>query len=393
VTVAAWFVVLVLGPVVAVTVHTAVNVRLLRRPEPQPSTVDFPVSVLIPARDEAHRIGPCLASLRAQTGVPALEILVLDDGSTDTTAEVVAAAAGLDPRLRLITGVDPPPGWLGKPYACHQLADAADPDSRVLIFVDADMVLAPTAVAAAIAATGAARGATGAARGATGFDLVSPYPRIAAPGPGQRLAQPLLQWSWLSFLPLRAMECSRRPSLAAAGGQFLAVTRDGYARCGGHAAVRDQVLDDVELARAVKRGGGRISLVDGSALATCHMYDGWPDLVHGYTKSLWAVRGSAGLASILLLWYAAPPVVAIAAVLARAWVVAGLALAAYLMGVAGRVLSGHRTGARIWPDALAHPVSIVLFGWLVVRSRRHRTRSTLTWKGRPVIPSTVESEA
>ena len=119
---------------------------------------------------------------------------------------------------------------------------------------------------------------------AEGFDLVSPYPRIVAVGAGERLVQPLLQWSWLTFLPLRAMERSRRPALAAAGGQFLVVTRAGYERAGGHAAVRDRVLEDIELARAVKRSGGRVALADGSRIASCRMYESWRDLASGYTK-------------------------------------------------------------------------------------------------------------
>src|SRR5213076_3327862 len=126
------------------------------------------------------------------------------------------------------------------------------------VFVDADVVLAPDAVAAS-------------AEMLDGFDLLSPYPKIV----GQSLVQPLLQWSWLTFLPLRAMERSRRPSLAAAGGQFLVVRRAAYQRAGGHAAVRRSVLEDIDLARALKRTGGRVALADGSGLATCRMYSSW----------------------------------------------------------------------------------------------------------------------
>ena len=128
----------------------------------------------------------------------------------------------------------------------------------------------------------------------------SPYPRIVTGAVGERLVQPLLQWSWLTFLPLRAMERSPRPSLAAAGGQFLVVDRAGYDRAGGHAAVRGEVLEDIALARAVKRTGGRIALADGSRLADCRMYTSWRELVDGYTKSLWASFGSpAGAAAVV----------------------------------------------------------------------------------------------
>jgi cellulose synthase/poly-beta-1,6-N-acetylglucosamine synthase-like glycosyltransferase len=352
----------------ALAAHTAVNAALLRRPPAEPSTVDEPVAVLLPLRDEAHRVAACLTALLAQSGVPRLRIVALDDGSTDGTAEVVRAVAGGDPRLRLLTGAPLPPGWLGKPYACHQLA-AAVPHAQVLVFLDADVVLAPRAVAGCVALLRTCRA-----------DLVSPYPRIVSAGLGQRLVQPLLQWSWLTFLPLRAMERSRRPSLAAAGGQLLAVRAQAYRRSGGHAAVRDRVLEDVELARAVKRAGDRIALADGSGLASCRMYGSWRELADGYAKSLWAAFGSpAAAAAVLALLLAVYVVPAVAALTGS---VAGLV--GYLLGVAGRVVSARATGGRWLPDALAHPASVLLFGWLLVRSYTRRRSGRLAWKGRPL---------
>ncbi|MFE0592370.1 glycosyltransferase [Micromonospora echinospora] len=375
----------------ALTGHTLVNAtRWLRRPADRPVVVDEPVAVLLPLRDEADRVTPCLRALLAQRGVPGLRIVVLDDGSTDGTAEVVRAVVEDDRRCRagdhpvdddrrvtLLTGVAPPPGWLGKPHACHQLAQHADPAATALVFVDADVVLAPDAVAAAVAELRAAR-----------VTLLSPYPRILVATVGDRLVQPLLQWLWLTFLPLRAMERSPRPSLAAAGGQFLVVDRAGYHRAGGHAAVRDRVLEDIELARAVKRAGGRIALADGSRLADCRMYDTWPQLRDGYTKSLWASFGHPGAAAVVVallgLLYVAPPLLVAAALLVGAPIVAALAAAGYLLGVAGRVVSARATGGRWWPDALAHPVSVMVLGWLTVRSYHLRKRRRLSWRGRPV---------
>ena len=365
--------------------HTALNAALLRSPTATGSEVDNPVAVLLPLRDEAHRVRPCLRALLAQRGVPDLRVLVLDDGSTDGTAEVVREVCADDPRVTLLTGVDPAPGWLGKPHACQRLADAAADAGRpgeVLAFLDADVVLAPDALAAAVPLL-------------RWFDLVSPYPRIVAGSPGERLVQPLLQWSWLTFVPLRALERSRRPSLAVAGGQFMLVTRAGYDRAGGHAAVRDRVLEDVELARAVIRSGGRVAVVDGSRLATCRMYTSWRDLVDGYTKSLWASFGSGAAAVAVTTLLAAVYVLPALALLglapaapltgARGPLLAGAgALAAYLAGVTSRVVAARATGGRRWPDALAQPVSIALFAGLVARSYRRHRRGELTWKGRSV---------
>ena len=360
---------LALVPWLALTAHTIVNAVLLRRPGP--GTTGERIAVLLPLRDEADRVTPCLESLLGQRGVAQLDVVVLDDGSTDGTAEVVRAVAG--DRVRLLAGAPLPPGWLGKPHACQQLAHAA-PDMDVLVFVDADVVLAPDAIARAVALMRR-----------IGVTLLSPYPRIIGAG---RVVQPLLQWSWLTFLPLRAMERARRPSLAAAGGQLLLVDGEGYRRAGGHASLRADILEDIGLARAVKRSGGRIALADGSRLATCRMYRSWRELADGYTKSLWASFGSpAGAAAVvllLLILYTVPPVAALACLSAGAREPAGWCTAAYLSGVAGRAASAAATGGRVWPDPLAHPASIAVFAALLWRSCRMRRLGRLSWRGRPV---------
>lgn len=353
------------------TAHTALNLSLLRRTSDTPPAVVERVSVLVPARDEAGRIGPCIASILASAGVRDLEVLVLDDGSTDGTADVVTATAAGDPRLRLIDGgaSDIPDGWLGKTWACRRLA--AEASGSVLVFVDADVVLAPHALAATVAVL----------RGG-GLDLVSPYPRQLADGPLPRLVQPLLQWSWATLLPLRLAESSPRPTLAAANGQLLAIDAAAYARCGGHDAVRGEVLDDVALLRAVKAAGGRGAVVDGTDVATCRMYDDGAQLVEGYTKSLWSAfgspAGSAAVVSLLALLYVVPPVAAVAGPTPRARTAGALGYAA---GVAGRVLVARRTGGRP-ADALAHPASVAVFGGLVAESCRRRRAGTLRWRGR-----------
>jgi hypothetical protein len=132
------------------TVHTVVNAALLRRPSERPMPAALPVSVLLPMRDEATQIVGCLTSLLDQRGVPDMEIVILDDGSADNSAAIARAVAGADPRVRVLTGEPLPPGWLGKPYACQQLADVADPASEVLVFVDADVVFAPHAIASTV---------------------------------------------------------------------------------------------------------------------------------------------------------------------------------------------------------------------------------------------------
>ena len=356
---------------VAATAHTALNLRVLRTPSAEPPPVDEPVSLLLPVRDEAHHVGACLAALLAQDALSDLEILVLDDGSTDGTTDVVRAVAGSDPRVRLLAGEDLPAGWLGKPHACAQLAEAAR--GEVLVFVDADVVLERHAVAATVDVLRTA-----------GLDLVCPYPRQLAGTVGERVVQPLLQWSWLTFLPLALAESSPRPSLVAANGQLLACDAVAYRAVGGHASVRSDVLEDVALARAFKVHGLRALVVDGTNLATCRMYGSWPELRAGYTKSLWSAFGSpagaAAVAAALLFLYVVPPVAA----LAGRGPVRRAGLLGTAAGIAGRVLVARRVGGRVWPDSLAHPISVAAVVGLTAESVVRRRNGRLVWKGRPL---------
>jgi hypothetical protein len=196
----------------------------------------------------------------------------------------------------------------------------------------------------------------------------------------ERLVQPLQQWSWLTTLPVRVAERSSRPSTVAANGQFLVVDAAAYRRAGGHRAVRGEVLDDIGLARAVRASGGRTGVADGTSLASCRMYDGWPALRDGYGKSLWSAFGSpAGAAAVLAglgLAYVVPPVAALRG--------SRVGLAGYLAAVAGRALVARRVGGRVWPDSLAHPASVGLLGVLTVTSLRARRRGTIRVAGRPL---------
>lgn len=133
----------------AVTAHVAINLRTALTPKRPHEKFNERVSVLIPARNEAHRIGPTLKALLAQESVADLEIIIFDDASTDGTAQFVNEIAQGDPRVRVIThsSEEPPDGWLGKPWACQQLGEAATGD--ILMFLDADVVLQPWAIAGA----------------------------------------------------------------------------------------------------------------------------------------------------------------------------------------------------------------------------------------------------
>ena len=356
---------------VAIAAHTAANLSRLRRPNPQVPPVDEFVSVLIPARDEARVIGTAVASVLAQAGVPNMEVLVLDDFSIDETAAVVKEFA--DDRLRLVSNSqEPPDGWLGKPWACTQLAELAK--GSVLVFIDADVELSADAIRASVREMRA-----------RDFAMISPYPRQLASNWLAQLTQPLVSWSWCALLPLGWAEQSRRPSLAAANGQFLVMDADAYASVNGHHAVADEVIEDVALMRVFKNAGFTTCTMDGSAIASCEMYESAEDTTGGYAKSLWAAFGgpvgSIGVSSLLFVAYLVPPIAAIGA---RSRRVRTIGAVGYAAGVLSRALVARRVGTRVWPDSAMQPASIGAF--IVINAiswRRHVLRSN-SWKGRAV---------
>lgn len=364
------------------TAHTWWNLRHLRDcPQvgaPIRDAQQARLAVLLPMRNEADRVGPCLAGLAAQDH-PSFTVLALDDGSTDGTAGVFAEQVAGDARFRLLHGGrEPlPTGWLGKPWACHRLAQAAlsgGPAPDLLVFIDADVNLAPSALRRIEALADA-----------SGLDLISPHPRQVAITPAERLIQPLLEWSWLTTLPLRLAERSNRPSLAAANGQLLAVRPTAYLAAGGHASVRGEVLEDIGLLRAVKSAGGRANVADGADVAECRMYRDAGELIDGYTKSLWSAFGSpagaAAAGTLLTVVYVLPPA---AALLARSPRTRTLGAAGYAAALGGRWLVARRMGQRVWPDIATHPAAILGFDGLLALSLWRRSRGRTSWKGRPI---------
>lgn len=364
---------------VAGAVIAAVNACTL--PRLRARTVHEPVTVVVPARNEEDRIGDLVGDLRKQTLLDTVRVIVVDDDSTDRTAAVAATAFAGDSRFTLVRGAGPPPGWLGKTAACREGADRAarliDPARPgVLVFLDADVRLAPDALAAA--ATGLRD---------SGADLVSPWPRQDAGTVAERLLQPLLCWSWFSTLPGVLANRSTRPSTVVACGQFLVFDAAAYYRLGGHAPVAGSHTEDLDIARALRRRGGRTVVALAQERAHCRMYTDATALRTGYTRWLWTAFGSpAGAASVTTVvaaTYAVPPLAMLfGRGRIRRWGAVGYLAAATSRIAARAVESGALPRGRDLADAAAHPVSIAAFVRLVALSHRERRRRRLRWKGR-----------
>jgi cellulose synthase/poly-beta-1,6-N-acetylglucosamine synthase-like glycosyltransferase len=241
-----------------------------------PADPTISVSVLVPARNEERGIAACLASLVAQTH-PALEIIAIDDASTDRTPGILADFARQDPRVRVLRVAGPPPGWTGKSYALATGAAAAG--GRWLCFTDADTVHAPDSIARAV---GFAE--------AHGLALLSLTSRQTVRTPWERVIQPVVFELLDQWFPLRQVN-DPASDVAAANGIFVLTARPAYEAAGGHRAVAGEVVEDVALARRVKQGGGRIAFVDGADLVAARMYTGLRAIREGWTKNLYRLRG------------------------------------------------------------------------------------------------------
>jgi chlorobactene glucosyltransferase len=347
------------------------------------------VAILVPARNEEAHIEACLRSLLAQD-YSDFEVWLYNDGSTDDTPRIAAHLAASDLRLHIVGGVvEPPPGWLGKAHACHRLYEAMSAHSApdYILFTDADVRFEPGAVSHAVAATRS-----------LGAGLLSIFPRQVTVSWAERLAVPmLLHWAVYSFLPLPLAHSKRTgPAFAAANGQFMLFTREAYEACGGHATVSSEILEDVGLARAVKRAGYRALLADGGPLIQTRMYDGFAEVWRGYSKNTYAFFGyspyflAVGII-VLSLLYISPIALVTYAVLSSHSSVLYLAVTMYVVAVTARLALAMRFRYRLL-DTLLHPMAVLFLIAICANSMVWSLTGRGGWKGRvasaPDLPPT-----
>ena len=337
------------------------------------------VSIILPVRNEITHIEGCLRALLAQTGLgEGSEIIVVDDDSTDDTAEQVARMAAAEPWIRLIRSGPLPEGWMGKPHACWCGAIQAEADW--ICFVDADVRAAPGLVATAVAAADE-----------QSVDLLSLSPFQELGSFWERLIVPVGLVLIGCAMDLRRIDDPAAPDVSASG-QFLLFRRDAYFAVGGHAAVRGDICEDKALAGRVKRAGMRFRLLGGEHLARTRMYTDLPSLWQGFSKNAVEILGddiatvTLATAALILSWTATALPVWSALVLAgcpSAPVVLGFGLCvAGSLAVLG-VHLGTAWHCRIplWFGLLfpASYTAVVILAWssLVLRRTGH-----VKWKGR-----------
>lgn len=318
------------------------------------------VSVLVPARNEERNIAACVTSLVSQ-GYPHYEVLVLDDESTDGTGQVLARietalAARSDvswsgQALRVLQGSAKPDGWLGKHWACHQLAQQARGD--ILVFADADTEHHPATLRDAVALLTAEQA-----------DFLSALPRQIVKTWSERLIIPFLPWALWSFFPLALAHHVRLPGLTAAIGQFMMVRRTAYDAVGGYEAIRTEVVDDFALARRITTQGYRWRLVDGTNRITCRMYRSFEEVLRGFGKNLYALFGRNSVL-FFFVWL---------------WLVILFWEPLVVIGV-------HLAGGPVWPESLRAALATVAASLVLWAFSNRRFR--LPQRQTPLYPLTI----
>lgn len=260
------------------------NLLLYKEPPRRSGVALGPVSVLIPARNEEGSIAAAVKSALATEGIE-MELIVLDDASTDGTAEIVRQIARCDARVRLEQATALPAGWNGKQHACFKLASAAR--YKTICFLDADVRIAPLALARMAMFLKESEAA-----------LVSGFPREETETFLERLLLPLIHFVLLGFLPVAAMRRYKTVRGFAAGcGQFLMMRSDAYWSCGGHRSIRATMHDGLLLPKLFREHGYATDLADLTQLATCRMYRSAEDVWRGLSKN--ATEGLAAPARIV----------------------------------------------------------------------------------------------
>jgi hypothetical protein len=191
------------------------------------------------------------------------------------------------------------------------------------------------------------------------------------------MIQPLLQWSWLSTVPLRIAEKSARPSMAIANGQFFVVRRIALEKIGGYKAIKNAVIDDVFLARQLIRSGFHGGVINGASIAQCRMYTSWNLIKSGYGKSLNKAFGGVIGASFVVLFLFVTSILPFVFSLSGSF----YGWLGYVLIVFSRMLSAIKTQGRI-VDSFLHPISAALLVYLIIHS--FKVRNSVTWKGRTV---------
>lgn len=353
------------------------NTWALRRARRHAPPASWPrVSILVPARNEERNIERCVRSLLAQD-YPDFELLVLDDESTDRTAHLLAAIDEFDERLTVLSGRPLPAGWLGKNWACAQLAARAN--GHFLFFTDADTYHQPHTLRALVSAMERERA-----------DLLCGFPRQEVHTRGEKIIVPFFSWAAYCFTPLLLAYRLKLPALSTAVGQALLFRRDAYEGIGGHETVRASIVEDIELARQIIGRGYRWRMARLTDLISCRMYRGGREAAAALSRNLFAAFGFRVLPYLFAWGW-------LFVLFLKPFIDLGLHALGVSPGVPiGAVVAAVALGLLVWlapygelgmprGPALFYPATLLIMEGVALRSFWYALSGRLTWKGRAIV--------
>jgi chlorobactene glucosyltransferase len=369
---------LIIGLAITYWVHSRTTLDILVEPAQPPENASL-VSVIIPARNEARNIGHSVKALLDQT-YPEIELIVVDDRSTDGTSEILADLQTRNSKLTIVPGGDLPSGWAGKPHALVQGVAIARGDW--LCFVDADTFAAPELIASAYNAAQEQQA-----------DLITLLSEQELGSFWEKVLLPLV-FTGLSFgFPPQKVNDPDSPD-AIANGQFIFVKREVYNAVGGHEAVKSRIDEDKALAEIVKGAGYRLVIADGRYLVRTRMYTSLPEIWEGWTKNIFlGLRDRLGLltfgAVVALLGALALPLWLLAGLM---WMNAGGGIPAVIVTIEALLVWVYLIHKRLQANRAFHispwyalmlPVGAAIFAAMMFASAFNVvSKRGVTWKGR-----------
>lgn len=336
------------------------------------STPIKPLSILIPARNEADNIGRLLESLISQQDY-IKEILVLDDQSTDGTSSVVRKYQYKLSNLKLYQGKELPSGWTGKNYACQQLGEYAE--GEWLLFLDADVTLEKNGLALLQPCLD------------DNYRMISAFPRQRVHTFLERMLVPFMIFLVICHLPIRQVMKAQDPKFAAAHGAFICIHKESYQKAGGHAAIKSAIVDDMELMRLMKRSQFPVALLRGEKFASMRMYETNRSVWLGFRKNIFTGTGSNIYLTLFIcllyaLMYVLPIVCLVSGLLLGDKQIVLTAAIAYLIGVMIKIFIDFQAKTN-WYTSFLYPLACSCFILLALDAIRiHMQREGYEWKGR-----------
>jgi len=294
-----------------------------------------------------------------------IEIIVYDDSSSDSTLEIITKISSEDNRLKILNGVQLPEGWLGKNHACWKLSQQSS--GKYLLFIDSDVILESNAVASAVSEIKNKNA-----------DLLSVFPKQLIKTFGENAVVPFMNWLLLSFLPVRLVSSPKYKNFAGANGQFILWKKDTYVKTGGHSAVKNEIVEDIETARYLKKNGYKILLLMSNDLVSCRMYNNFNEAVTGFSKNIYPASAMPALFFILNVLF-----------LVLSNLVPFILMFYYeyfifvsLLIILERIAVSHTSSQNVLINIILHPIQMIMLLYISVRSVYQTKTGKSVWKDR-----------